>query len=85
MLTTWTHCKEPLNCTRKGEKASVRRVLNCQITLPKVRHLEVSLQWPTTVRKKLGILQMEEEITTLLTLKLIVLTSFPWRKRENKL
>jgi hypothetical protein len=35
--------------------------------------------------KETQFLQMEEEITTLLTLKLIVLTSFQWRRREKKM
>jgi hypothetical protein len=35
------------------------------------------------VTKKLRIFQMEEEIMTLLTLKLIVLTRFQWKRREK--
>jgi hypothetical protein len=63
----------------------VRRVFNRQIALPKVRHPGASLQRPTTTTKQLRIIQTKEEITTLLTLKLIVLTSFPWTRIEKKI
>jgi hypothetical protein len=49
------------------------RVFNRQITLQKVRHLGALLQRPTTATKKLKALQTKEEITTLLTVKLIFL------------
>jgi hypothetical protein len=42
------------------------------------------LERPITTIKKPIILQTEEEIMTFLTLKLIVITSFQWRRREKK-
>jgi hypothetical protein len=61
--------------TQQGKGPGDKSVQS-KITLQKVRHPGASLQRPTTTTKKLRVLQTEEEITTLLTLKLIVLTSF---------
>jgi hypothetical protein len=51
----------------------------------KVLHLGASLQQPIIETKKPRVLQMEEEIMTLLTPKLIALTRFQWRRREKKM
>jgi hypothetical protein len=76
MPATYRQYKVAPNCTCNRGKTTVTRVFNLQIPLQKVRHLGASLERPITAIKKPIILQTEEEITTLLTLKLIVLTSF---------
>jgi hypothetical protein len=84
-IARYRHCKAQLNCTDNREKDLVRRVVNPWPALPRERHHKASLQRPTPVRKQPRNLQTEEEIRTLPVEKLIVLTSFPQRRREKTL